>query len=297
MTEVAIIIVNYNTIELVKELIESITKHVKLRNYRIVIVDNNSKDRLTDLQKISKVKVIKNKRNTGFAGGNNIGIRAIKAKYYCLINPDVLLINDAVSLLKKAMEKKSCGIAGPAIYDSNKRPDHEYYNIGSVLYEISKIFKLNWIYLKNYQKRYQQDLAEVEWVTGAFFMVRGKVIRDIGYFDEGYFLYSEEADYCIRAGQAGWKIIRARQPKIIHLECGSTQKISGFRLYYQYRSKLRFIRKFFGRGAYLLLKCCYFLDIAVKLLIRGILEKTGRGRQNYAQYYFKLLKEMVNNEI
>ncbi len=300
MIKIAIIIVNYNTIDLVKNLIRSIKKYTTLKSYKIVIVDNASNDNIKELKKDHPdIKLIKNKTNKGFANGNNLGIRSVKAKYYCLINPDVILLNDAISILKNNLEqKKKYGIAGPAIYDNKKNIHFEYYGKTNCLYEISKLFKLNWIYLLNYKKKYKQKLLKADWVTGAFFMIKKEVVDSIGYFNEDYFLYSEETDYCLRARKKDWEIIRVKDAEIIHLESKSTKKNSGFRLYHQYKSMLSFIRTFFGFGEYLFLKMFFFFDIVIKMIIRGSLEKIKFiNHRQFFYYYFKLLKEFVNNEI
>ena len=304
--KVALIIVNYKSSFLLPILFKSIFKNVKnINRYKILVVDNNSNDKnllkvKREFSKYKNIEYIFLKKNLGFAGGNNVGIKKIKADYYCLINPDIILINDAVNILIEALSKnKRYGIGGPLIYSSDNKLIYKYYKIGGVLYEISKIIKLDWIYNLFYKEKYkiQNKIIEVDWVTGAFFMIKADVIKKIGYMDESFFLYSEESDYCIKAKKEGFKIIVAKEGKVIHIEEGSTERTSGIRLYYQYRSKLKFIKRHYCYISYLVLKTFYFIDIILKFFIRFIFSIIISHNKDILYYYIKLLKEFINNEI
>jgi len=299
MFDVAIIILNYNSISLTNNLIKSIKKYTKLKNYKIVIIDNASEDDISILNKYhSGLKLIKNRSNKGYASGNNTGIRTIKANYYCLINPDILLINDAITILKNKLSQQTrYGIAGPSLYDPSGNKIYEYYGMRNALYEISKTWKLDAIYLLNYKHQWNQPIFEANWVTGAFFMIKKEVIDSIGLLDEKYFLYSEEADYCLRAGKQGWKVICAPQAKVMHMISSIAKNLKGFQLYHQYRSKLIFIKKHFSTLSYMLLKIIYFFDIIFKMPIRLILENIKVLSDKYYSIYLKLLKEFIKGEI
>ncbi|MDD5065537.1 MAG: glycosyltransferase family 2 protein [bacterium] len=290
----AVIIVNYRSSHLIAPLIQSIRKHTRGSRYQIIVVDNNSRDK--DLVSVlgRNVRLIKLKENRGFAAGNNAGIKAVKARYYCLINPDVVLLNDAITILKNNL-KGEYGITGPAIYTAEKRQVYPYYRFGDALYEISRLARLERLYQWNYKKHYRSDRFEADWVTGAFFMVKQDVIQEIGLMDEAYFLYSEETDYCWQARKKGWRVLLNQGARVIHLEESSTARISGFRLYYQYRSKLRFIRRYYGLFQYSLLKLFYSLDIIIKMLVRLVFQPVHK--EKFIKFYFLLLKEMVKNEI
>ena len=128
--DVSVIVVNYNTLELTKNTINSVIEKTRDLNYEIILVDNASTDGSVEFferEYTDKVIFIKNSENLGFGRANNKGIEISKGKYVFLLNSDTLLINNAIKILFDFMEKnKDCGICGGNLYDLEMNPMHSY---------------------------------------------------------------------------------------------------------------------------------------------------------------------------
>lgn len=225
MVKVSIVILNWNgkkdTMECLKSLRKLDCVNFKLQ---IVIVDNGSDDgSVRDFKKVSgfdDLKIIENKSNIGFAGGNNVGIKiAIEngADFVMLLNNDTVVKEDLVEkLLEGANRHKDTGILTPKIYFY---PGFEYHKdrytkteIGRVIWYAGGVIDWDNIYASNYGVddtdigQYSKEL-EYDFATGACMFVRREVFEKIGLFDERYFLYLEDTEFSQRASQKGWKVI------------------------------------------------------------------------------------------
>lgn len=217
--DVSIIIVNYNTLKLTKETIDSVIEKTKNLKYEIILIDNDSVDGSMEfLEKEYKNKVIfvKNDKNLGFGKANNKGIKIAKGKYVFLLNSDTLLINNAIKILFDFMEKnESCGVCGGNLYDINMQP--------TVSYELSlpeNVFK-NMIrrrYKKNYFFNKTEIPLRVAYISGADMMIRKKILDKVDIFDSDFFMYYEETELTFRIIKKGYEVYNVPQAKIIHLE-------------------------------------------------------------------------------
>lgn len=225
---VSVIIVNYNTLELTKNTIDSVIEKTKDLTYEIILVDNASTDGSVEFfEKKYKDKIIfvKNNENLGFGRANNKGIEIAKGKYVFLLNSDTLLINNAIKILFDFMEKnEDCGVCGGNLFDVNLKPTHSFLRkLPCLSSEIN--FQLNFfskVFRKVMNKRndfnYSKKEKEVGYITGADMMIRKKVLLETGLFDKDFFMYSEESELTYRIKQKGYKVISVSQAEIIHLE-------------------------------------------------------------------------------
>ncbi|MGL5902335.1 MAG: glycosyltransferase, partial [Cetobacterium sp.] len=154
--QVSIIIVNYNTLELSKNSIESIFEKIQNIEYEIILVDNDSQDGSKEYFSKeyykSRIKLIQSEKNLGFGKANNLGINIAKGKYVFLLNSDTLLINNVIKILFDFMEKnKSVGLAGANLYNENKEPAHSYNVLPKFWFDFYEVYK--GIYLKIFNKR------------------------------------------------------------------------------------------------------------------------------------------------
>jgi len=191
--------------------------------------------------------LIKNKKNYGFTGGNNIGMKfalsVLNPDYVLLLNNDTVVEKDFLKeLVKVAESDEKIGIVGPKIYyyDYNGRSDI----IQSAGAKINLRTGANHII-----GRYEIDVGqydeakEVDYVSGACLLVKSGVLKKVGLLDPEYFTYWEETDLCMRVKKAGYKILYAPQAKIWHKESVSWKKSKPVRIYYLNRNKFLFIRK------------------------------------------------------
>lgn len=267
--DVSVIIVNYNTLKLTKNTIESVFEKTKKLKYEIILVDNASIDGSADFFENNyknKIIFIKNTENLGFGKANNRGIEIAKGKYVFLLNSDTLLINNAIKILFDFMEKnKECGVCGGNLYDIDNKPIHSFkkelinkfseFDFFSNL--ISKI-----ILRKRLDFNYTNKNIEVGYITGADMFIRKEVLDKVGKFDPDFFMYFEETELTARIRRNGKKIISVPEAKIIHLEGKSTQfKEKKFRMFME--SKYKYLYKVFSLKS---TKFSYFIS-QIKYLI------------------------------
>lgn len=250
--DVSVIIVNYNTLELTKNTIESVFEKTEVLNFEIILVDNASTDGSAEFFENNykeRIILIKNSENLGFGRANNKGIEIAKGKYIFLLNSDTLLINNAIKILFDFMEQNiECGVCGGNLFDRDNRPVHsfkkELVNIYSD-FDFIKNFILKLIYKKRIDFNYTNKNIEVGYITGADMFIRKKILEKVGIFDSDFFMYFEETELTTRIKSTGKKIISVPQAKIIHLEGKSTQfKERKFRMFTE--SKYKYFYKVFS---------------------------------------------------
>lgn len=225
---VSIIIVNYNTTNLVLNCITSIIQHTKGLLYEIIIVDNNSND---DFEKTfnehfiseANMHIIKLPKNIGFGRANNVGFKIAKGKYLLCLNPDTLLINNAIKLMAIFLDNNpNIGICGGNLYDGDMRPTHSFKRFyPSILWEIDTLcfHKLEKILFRNNAIFNQSKTPiEVAYITGADLMIRKDLFNKIGGYNSNFFMFFEETDLCLKVKREGYKIMNIPEAKIQHLE-------------------------------------------------------------------------------
>lgn len=262
-----IVIVNYRTADLAVDCLRSIAGQiVELHDFHTVVVDNASGD--GSVEKLMGVidregwhgwaSVIPSDRNGGFAFGNNVGIReALRSTchvdYVMLLNPDTIIRGGAIRALVDFMDShQGVGIAGSRLENAEGGAECSAHNAPSPLGELESGARLGT--LSRALHRYavtppmREAAHECDWVSGSSLIVRRKVFEEIGLLDEGYFLYFEEVDFCLRAQKAGWKIWFVPESRVIHLEGASTgiRNIVQHRPRYWYDSRRRYFVKHFG---------------------------------------------------
>ncbi|MDR3626866.1 MAG: glycosyltransferase family 2 protein [Ignavibacteriaceae bacterium] len=240
---VFIVILNWNGYEDTKECLNSLVD-IDYTNYKIVIVDNGSDN--NDVDKIKEnfpsVKIIWNPENLGFSGGNNLGIRYClksRADYVLLLNNDTVVEPDFLDLLfSKMVLDNQIGIAAPQI---------NYYSKPSEVWSAGgKINKIRTSGFATTNSRISNSECYVDFVSGCCMLIKKEVIQKVGEFDEKYFLYVEDTDYCFRVLKAGYKIFVVPESKIYHKVSNSTsKKLSTIPLYYTTRNRLYLARKHF----------------------------------------------------
>lgn len=232
---VAISIVAWKGAELTIDCLRSIASQIgALPGWHVYVVDNASPDDSADRveraiaeQSWSKwVTFIRSETNGGFAAGNNIAFRAAMASsppdYFLLLNPDTIVRPNALCTLLQFMEeRRDVGIAGGRSEHLDATPQHCCFRFPTAINELS--IYLNLGIFDRIFRRYLTRIAileepsSVDWVSGAFMMIRRGVVDDIGLMDEGYFLYFEETDFIFRARRAGWTCWHVPYSRIVHL--------------------------------------------------------------------------------
>lgn len=236
---VYIIVLNWNgkddTIECIKSL-----REINYDNYKIIIVDNGSEDNsVLEIKKIfPEIKIIENKENLGFAGGNNVGIKYAvenKADYVLLINNDTTVDENFLSeLIGKGESDQKIGALGSKIY-FHSEPNRIWFAGGKVNWLKNKGTHIGLDEIDNGQ---YNKAGETDYLTGCCLLIKREVIEKIGVLSEDYFLYYEDTDFSLRVKNAGYKIIYVPKSKIYHKISRSTKPGSSNYIYYQVRNGL-----------------------------------------------------------
>lgn len=257
MNKVAIIILNYNGLQNTLECISSV-KRLKKTNcqIKIIVIDNNSQDSSKkEFQRLAGITFIESTVNLGYSGGNNLGINdalRTNADFILILNNDVFIDKNAISYLIKAASEAD--IISPKIYFSKgfefHKPRYKKDELGRIIWYAGGQIDWNNIIGKhigvdevdNGQYNHKKEL---DFATGAAILVKREVFEKIGLFDEKYFLYLEDMDFCVRAKRAGFKIIYEPEAVLWHKNAASAGG-SGSKLqdYYITRNRLLFAYKF-----------------------------------------------------
>lgn len=236
-TVLSIIIVNWNTKELLGACLRSIYEHTHEVTFEVIVVDNGSEDGSQEMLKkeFPQANLIETGENLGFSKGNNVGLKAARGKYLLLLNSDTKIDTDAFAQMVAWMEAHSqVGICGPKLLnkDGSVQPSGGYlpnllsigFNQGLPLHNVPVLNRFLPALKVSYLGFYEQTKS-VGWVSGACFMIRREVYEKIGGLDEAIFMYVEEVEMCKRTWDAGWEVWINPDIKVWHLERGSS--ISG----------------------------------------------------------------------
>lgn len=257
--DLSIIIVNWNVRPLLERCLESIFKETKGLNYEIIVVDNASTDSSVEylsgeshLLKSMTLKKIFNKTNLGFAKANNQALKIAEGEFILFLNPDTEILEQGIiKALKFMRENKDCGIMGCQLIDANDKIQSSVRNFPNFLAQILIFLKLHHFFPKllPLKKYFLSDFdydkeQEVEQVMGAFLMTRRKIIDAIGGFDENFFLWFEEVDFCKRVKEAGWRVIYNPNIKIRHYGAQSFRQVLSYQKQKNYnQSSIYFFKK------------------------------------------------------
>lgn len=277
-SKIAVVIVSYNVKEDLLACLFSLEK-LSFGEYqlKIFVVDNISVDGSVQAIKSKKIVLLESKANLGFAGGNNLGIKqalAWGANFVMVLNPDTLVDGNLIrKFLKRIKTNPEIGIIGPKIYFA---PGYEFHKDRYDQKERGKVIwwaggRIDWNNVitehmgVNELDGNQYNIAsETETIPGTAMFIRREVFRKIGFFDEKYFLYFEESDFCQRAKTAGFRLWYEPKAVIWHKNAQSSGVGSILQDYYITRNRLLFGFKYASLRSKFNL-----LEEAVKLIITG----------------------------
>lgn len=241
-----IIIVHLNNFQDTFECIRSLKK-INYKNYKIVIVDNGSTndsiERLKDSIYIDKI--IYSKKNLGFSGGNNLGIKYVldqKADYVLLLNNDTYVNNDFLSeLVNTFTDYPSSGIVSPKIYYASN--PKVIWATGAFENKKSRFGYIDYAFKKNDKEQFNK-IASVDCVWGCCMLIKTEIFQKVGLFDSSYFLYYEDADFCYRTKKSGYSIFYNYKAVIYHkVSQSSGGENSRMKDFYNTRNALVFAKK------------------------------------------------------
>lgn len=242
MVKVAVVILNFKVCKETLKCVNSVIKS-DYQKMEIIVVDNNSGDDIEkEIKGMEGVLFIQSKGNLGYTGGNNLGInKALEngADYIFILNPDTEVEKNTISSLVVGAEKEQAGISGPKILFSDKET---IWYAGGILDLANVLGRHRGVDEKD--KGQYDKIEKTEFVTGGAMFVKSDVFKKIGLFDEKYFMYLEDSDFCYRAKRAGFKILYNPKAVIYHENAKSAGLGSSLQDYFITRNRMLFAAKF-----------------------------------------------------
>ena len=252
--DLSIIIVNWNTKNLLANCIQSIKDTAKRISYEIFVVDNFSSDGspLHVESNFPYVTLIKNQENLGFGRANNQGYALSKGKYILFLNSDMAVNNNCLDEMYDFMEKNpaigasSCKLVFPdGTLQHSCRTFPTFKTIFLMLLGLRFFFPRKKIFRDYLMLDWDHsDIREVDQIMGSFMFLRRDVIEDVGGFDEQFWMYFEEVDLCLRIKASGWKIVHYPHVTSVHFLSKSSEQWSPLKRTYEYqKSSLKYFKK------------------------------------------------------
>lgn len=237
------------------------------------VVDNASTDSSAALvaQRYPVARLTVNPANVGFARANDQALAEASAPYFALVNPDTVLHPDAITTCIDYLEAHGdAAVVGTRLVYPDGRPQpscHSFLGLRNLLGETFLLDKLfpGFRPLSSFHMRdFPHDReAEVDWIQGAFLVVRGAACAQVGTLDPEFFMYGEEMDWCARFRGAGWKVVFLPEPPVVHVGGASSRPVAGPMFVENLKGRIRFLRK--HRGPWVALAGRALLAVAVGL--------------------------------
>jgi len=261
---VSIIIVNYNSFNLLKLCLDSLNRFTRDISYEIIVVDNNSTEGSIDdfLTGYKEIKLIKNKENEGFSKANNKGAAIACGKYLFFINNDVEFIQNTIKKVVEFHERSrdellvGCKLLNKDLsIQTSVTPFPSLLNILGANLFLYKIFPHSAVLNKNYLMkqviRDPNDFIEVDAMFGAFLSLSRDSYIKLGGFDEDFYFYHEDTDLCFRFKKTIGKVIYYKSTSVIHYGGGTTQNYLWFHYKHRTLSLLYFMKKHFATSGFI----------------------------------------------
>ena len=287
---VVISIINYRTPDLTIGCVESVLADIGDLDAQVVVVDNASGDdsveRLNSWRSRNPdqpVTLVYSDRNTGFSGGHNLGMRALRADWYLVLNSDAILRPGFLrEILRVADAAPQAGFVAPRLEGEDgvtqtscfrfHTPQSEFIR-GACTGIVARLLGRHVVSLGP-----DPDPDEIEWASFACILLRGDMVRQLGPMDEGYFLYFEDVEYCLRGRRAGWGLVRAPDAVAVHFRGGSgpvkaLAKARKRAPAYYYASRTRFFRQAHGPAGVFAANAAWYAG----RLVAGARRLAGKG--------------------
>ena len=265
---VSIIIVNWNGGDVLKNCVNSILRFCLNDNYEIIIIDNNSSDKSLSFIDSSdtKIRLIRNKENIGFAAANNLGIRYANGDFILLLNSDKLLLDDNITIMIENMSKVTDQVVMMSckLLNIDKTLQFNCYDLPSIK---SYFFEYFFRY-RRFNRKYKYETGEsIPCISGAYMFIRKNYINIYGLFDERYYFYQEDTDLCKNIYKNGYKINYYANSSVVHLGGISTQSVQSKMLVQMHKNRFLYIKKYYSKRIYLVFKTMTKLSLIVDFAV------------------------------
>jgi len=297
----SILIVNWNVRDLLRDCLRSIERGRGALEVEVIVVDSASGDDSVAMvaAEFPWVTLRPQSENVGFPRGNNIALAEARGDHLLLLNPDTVVLDDALTVMVAYLEKNpEVGAVGPQLLNPDGSVQSSRRRFPTLA---TGFFESTWLegvapgVLRRYYALDLPDdrMADVDWLVGACIMVPRGVYEQIGGLDEAYFMYSEELDWCRRIKEAGWRVVYHPGARVVHhVGKSSEQAVTARHINFQ-RAKLRYFLKYHGRAAAGVLRNFLLASYAWELLIeaaKGALGNKPELRRQRVRAYLDVLR-------
>ena len=270
--QLSVIVVSYNAKDHLRHCLRSLYANTTLGPLEVIVVDNASTDGSLAMlaRDFPTVRAIASPDNIGFAGANNIAMRAAKGEFFLLLNNDAAVAPGAVDTMLRILKARpDVGVLGPLLRNEDGSVQISYGRMISLHAEAIQRFLFRGqargnLLVRRYIDRRSKKEAYPDWVSGACMMLRAEILSTVGLFDDRFFMYSEEVDFCERVRRHGYRVMYTPEAEVVHVGGKSTQANPEKAAFEYRRSQLYFYSKHYGRGRVLLLKAYLLLSIFVR---------------------------------
>ena len=308
---VSIIIVTYNSVDYLVKCLDSIYASTTKSSYEIIVIDNASRDNTYDIVSpmYPNALFIKNEKNNGFAYANNQGIAITRGKYLLLLNPDTLVINNAIDVMVDFLESNpNAGACGCKVLNDDGSLQPSFFGFPTLIKELGHLFRVDrmrWLYAmfkssKLLSKIARTNLAvlntadsvmDVDYLLGACLMIKASVIERIGPLDGKIFMYIEDTEMCYRIKAKGYGVYYVPYGEIIHFG-GKSSATDDQRMLREYtRSRLYFYRKYYGNFKTFALKAIIIADMLFKMMTIWFVKYQREMQQIQTRYMTTVHKD------
>lgn len=254
--DVSVVIVNWNTRDLLLDCIKSLYSETRSSSLQIIVVDNASEDGSADAvaEAFPDVTLIRNDINVGFSRANNQGLAVAEGRYLCLVNSDVKALDGVIDLMRAYLEAHpDIGALAPRTIGADLRLRRNCRDYPTLRNEASQALYLDRLFpsVRAFRGRTLQDYdyqtpSDIEVLSGCFLMVPRRVWQVVGGLDERFFIYAEDTDWCRRISEAGWRVVYFPPAQAIHYG-GSSSGVERIRFDQErIRANLQYWRKHEG---------------------------------------------------
>ena len=274
--DLSVVIVNYRTFELTKNAVDSILEYDYPFDYEIYVVDNASgDDSLARLQEYfkDKVKFIPSEENNGFAAGNNQALRRAEGRYQLLLNSDTIVRKGTLENIYRYMEgNKDVGACGCRVLLENGELDkackRSFPNVKNSFFRLFHIPTNSKDDNYNLTDLPDDEIYEIDCLTGAFMFIRKEALDEIGLLDETFFMYGEDIDLCYRIKEAGRKIIYYGESEISHFKGASSKKQKSKLIYEFYRAMYIYYKKHHADESVFIVNWVVYMGMAILCILK-----------------------------
>jgi GT2 family glycosyltransferase len=283
MLDVSIIIVNWNTCDILKGCLNSLFQQTRTITFQVIVIDNASSDHSVEMiqQEFPQAILISNSVNRGFAAANNQGMRIATGRYVLLLNPDTIILDGAIQKSVEFTDKHpDIGVTGCQVWLNENEIQQTCFSFPTFWNALAqetgllRIFPHSRIVGRAYYGWWdRKSQMDVDVVSGMFMLVRQEAIQKVGIMDEAYFVYAEETDWCFRFHKAGWRCVFTPAARIVHLDGGSksTALIKNKMYVQMQKSMLIFHLKQQGRLSWIARKGLYIFSMISRYTIYSAL--------------------------